>query len=139
MQPIDAILGELEQEFALFDGWEDRYGYIIELGRGLEPLPDAARIEKNKVTGCMSQVWLITECDKDHNLHIIADSDAFIVRGLIAILLRLYNDRPARQLLSFDAGSALASLGLDRHLSPNRRSGFVAMVERIKICAAACA
>lgn len=130
---------ELVENFSLLDDWEDRYAYVIDLGKKLEPMPEAEKTEDTKVRGCMSQVWLVHEPvarDGETRLHFRADSDAFIVKGLIAVLLELYNNRRPAEILETDAVDTLARLGLSNHLSPNRRNGFVAMVERIKAIAA---
>lgn len=129
---IDTII----ENFALLDEWDDRYRYLIELGRALAPLPESARNEANKVQGCASQVWLSTSLRPDGPggpaLTFVGDSDAHIVRGLIAILLALYSDRSAREILSADAISLFEQLGLREHLTPQRSNGFRSMVERIK-------
>ena len=124
-------LETLRADFDLFDDWEDRYKYIIELGNALEPLTAAEHCESNKVPGCVSQVWLVTEKQTD-KLHFRGDSDAHIVRGLIAILLDLYSDRPPADILAFDARAAFEQLGLGEHLTPQRSNGFYAMVQRIR-------
>ncbi|HVG51029.1 MAG TPA: SufE family protein, partial [Xanthobacteraceae bacterium] len=117
------------------DEWDDRYRYIIELGRSLPALPDEARSEANKVRGCASQVWLKTRIEPNGaagpSLHFRGDSDAHIVRGLIAILLALYSGKAAREILSADAIAVFEELGLKEHLTPQRSNGFRAMVERI--------
>jgi cysteine desulfuration protein SufE len=129
---IDDIIGNFE----LLDEWDDRYRYIIELGRGLPELPDEARSEANKVRGCASQVWMKT--DRRPNgpegpvLDFHGDSDAHIVRGLIAILFALYSGRPARTIVATDAHALFEKLGLREHLTPQRSNGFRAMVDRIQ-------
>jgi cysteine desulfuration protein SufE len=128
---IDAILADFE----LLDDWEDRYRYVIELGRTLEPLPDEARNAANKVQGCVSQVWLATTPHRDGGktrLIFIGDSDAHIVRGLIAILLALYSGRNADDILKLDANAFLDKLHLKEHLTPQRSNGLLSMVERIR-------
>jgi cysteine desulfuration protein SufE len=127
----DDRLRELEDEFAFLDDWEERYRHIIDLGRGLEPLPDTERVEAAKVRGCASQVWLLSET-RDGLLHFRGQSDAAIVQGLLAILLRLYSGRPAEEILALDAGTAFAALGLGEALSPQRSNGLKAMALRIK-------
>ena len=109
---IDDALTELKDEFDLLGDWEGRYRYVIELGRELAPLTDAERSEANKVRGCASQVWLVTEPQADGTLRFRGDSDAHIVRGLIAILFRLYSGRAPGEILAFDANAAFAQLGL---------------------------
>ncbi len=125
-------LDELAEELDLLDDWEERYRYIIELGRGLQPLTDAERSDANKVRGCASQVWLVTEKTPDGRLVFRGDSDAHIVRGLIAILLRLYSDHTPAEITAFDAKAATARLGLSEALSSQRANGLAAMVERIR-------
>lgn len=124
-------IDDLVEDFELFEDWEDRYRYIVDLGKKLPPMPDEEKTEETKVRGCMSQVWMTAQ-DEDDTLHFRADSDAFIVKGLIAILLELYSGRKPSEIMSLDATEALGRLGLESHLSPNRRNGFVAMVDRIK-------
>lgn len=124
-------------DFEFLDEWEDRYRYIIELGRGLEPLDEAERTDVNKVQGCASQVWLSTTIDRqngmgDPRLSFRGDSDAHIVRGLIAILFALYSGKTASEILSVDAHKAFNELGLGEHLTPQRSNGFSSMVERIR-------
>jgi len=131
-------LEELAETFEILGDWEERYRYLIELGRKLPPLSDAEHSEANKVRGCMSQVWMTarTEAGPPQKLHFSGDSDAHIVKGLIAVLFMLYSDRTPREILDTDVGGAFATLGLDSHLSMNRRNGFYSMVERIKLMAA---
>jgi cysteine desulfuration protein SufE len=118
-------------DFAVIEDWDERYRYIIELGRKMPPFPDAARTDAVKVRGCASQVWLISK--REHNrLTFIGDSDAHIVRGLIAILLALYNDKSPQEILAIDAKAVLHQLGLDTHLSQQRSNGLFSMVERIR-------
>lgn len=132
MTKIDEIL----DNFALLDDWDDRYRYLIELGRMLPPLPETKRGEHNKVRGCASQVWLATAVHPDGAagpvLTFEGDSDAHIVRGLIAILFALYSGKPAREILSTDAIALFDRLGLREHLTPQRSNGFRSMVERIR-------
>jgi cysteine desulfuration protein SufE len=125
-------LEELAEELDFLGDWEDRYRHIIDLGRELAPLTDAERSEANKVRGCASQVWLVVEPAPDGRLNFRGDSDAHIVRGLVAILLRLYSDRTPAEILAFDAPAATARLGLTGALSGQRANGLVAMVERIR-------
>jgi cysteine desulfuration protein SufE len=123
---------QIREDFAFLDEWEDRYRYIIELGRKLEPLPDSARVPGNKVSGCASQVWLSTQTSDDGRLHFVGDSDAHIVRGLIAVLLALFNDKTPDAILDTDAAARFAELGLDEHLSTQRSNGVRAMIRRIR-------
>lgn len=126
-------LDDVVETFELLDAWEDRYRYIIDLGRKLPPLPDEARIDENKVRGCTSQVWLVAhEEGPDHRLVFLGDSDAHIVRGLVALMLLLFSGRTRREILGTDARAILEGLGLGRHLSPMRANGLYAMVERIR-------
>jgi cysteine desulfuration protein SufE len=137
MTAIDEII----ENFAVLDDWDDRYRYVIELGRMLEPLPESARTAANKVQGCASQVWLDTSVAPNGSagptLSFAGDSDAHIVRGLIAILFALYSGRPARDILATDAVALFEKLQLREHLTPQRSNGFRSMVERIKRDAAA--
>jgi cysteine desulfuration protein SufE len=127
---------EIIADFSLLEDWDDRYRYVIELGRALVPLAAEAHNEANKVQGCASQVWLATRVTPDGTggpvLTFVGDSDAHIVRGLIAILLTIYSGKPAREILGTDAVALFERLGLREHLTPQRSNGFRAMVERIK-------
>ena len=132
MSPIDAALAELKDEFDLLGDWEERYRYVIELGRDLAPLSDAERSDANKVRGCASQVWLVTEPQADGTLRFRGDSDAHIVRGLIAILLRLFSGRGPAEILAFDTAAAFETLGLKGALSQQRSNGLASMAARIR-------
>jgi len=125
---------EILADFELLDEWEDRYRYVIELGRKLEPLPEEERNAANKVQGCVSQVWLSTTVRPDGTprLTFIGDSDAHIVRGLVAILLAIYSGKTADEILSIDARQTLGVLHLNEHLTPQRSNGLMAMVKRIQ-------
>ncbi|MEZ5785279.1 MAG: SufE family protein [Xanthobacteraceae bacterium] len=129
---IDAI----SENFSLLDEWDDRYRYIIELGRTLEPLPEADHIEANKVQGCASQVWLTTSVHPNGAggpvLTFCGDSDAHIVRGLIAILFALYSGKSAREILAVEPSELFERLGLREHLTPQRSNGLKSMVARIR-------
>ena len=129
---IDAELDELAEEFDLLGDWEERYRHVIDLGRGLDPLGDAERSDANKVRGCASQVWLVTEPRPDGTLGFRGDSDAHIVSGLVALMLRLYSGRPREEILAFDARAGLERLGLSAALSAQRSNGLAAMVARIR-------
>lgn len=124
-------LENLLDDFALFDDWEDRYRFIIELGAGLDALTEEERNAANKVNGCVSQVWLVSEGSADELLF-RGDSDAHIVRGLIAILLTIFSGKSSREILETDARSVFEKLGLKDHLTPQRSNGFYAMVSRIR-------
>lgn len=131
-----ASLADIRSDFEVLDDWEDRYRYVIELGRALEPLPDALHTESNKVRGCASQVWLFTTVepagDGPPRLRFQGDSDAHIVRGLIAILFAIYDGKAADEILATDAQAVFAELGLTEHLTPQRSNGLVSMVARIQ-------
>jgi cysteine desulfuration protein SufE len=132
MRAIEQELEDLAAEFELLGDWEERYRYVIDLGRDLAPLTDAERSDDNKVRGCASQVWLVTEPQPDGALRFRGDSDAHIVRGLIAIVLRLYSGRSAEEILAFDAKAAFETLGLSGALSAQRSNGLSSMVGRIR-------
>jgi cysteine desulfuration protein SufE len=127
---------EIKDNFALLDEWDDRYRYVIELGRTLAPLPDAEHSLANKVQGCASQVWLLTNVTPGEAgepvLTFVGDSDAHIVRGLIAILFALFSGKTAREILKTDAVAVFDSLGFREHLTPQRSNGLRSMVERVK-------
>jgi cysteine desulfuration protein SufE len=128
-------LSEIRSDFAVLDDWEDRYRYVIELGRTLSPLPEQLRTDANKVRGCASQVWLATHVEPSSGaprLTFEGDSDAHIVRGLIAILFAIYDGKRADEILAIDAVPIFDTLGLREHLTPQRSNGFAAMVARIK-------
>lgn len=129
-------IDDIIDDFALIDDWEERYRYVIELGRSLPELPDSARTENNRVRGCASQVWVETSMTKNDRgepvLSFRGDSDAHIVRGLVAIILALYSDKTAREILDTDALATFGKLGLIEHLTPQRSNGVRSMVERIR-------
>jgi cysteine desulfuration protein SufE len=133
---MPVTIDEIIENFSLLDDWDDRYRYVIELGRSLPPFPEEARIEANKVQGCASQVWLTTRTRPDGAqgpvMTFVADSDAHIVRGLIAILLAVYSGKPARDILATDALAIFDDLGLRENLTPQRSNGLRSMVERIR-------
>lgn len=133
----DARVEELIEGFEFLDSWDDRFRYIIDLGRKLPPMDSAMKNDETKVDGCTSQVWMVASAEgSPPRLTFLADSDAHIVRGLIAILLTLYEDRPAQEVLDLDAASTIARLDLAQHLSPNRANGLFAMIGRIRAFAA---
>lgn len=119
----------------MFDSWEDRYRFLIDLGRKLPLLPDDARTEENRVHGCQSQVWLVADA-QDDTITFIADSDSTLVKGLIAVLRKMYSGQKGRDVLSFDIEAFLERLGLNQHLSMSRRNGLFGMVKKIKTIAA---
>jgi cysteine desulfuration protein SufE len=129
-------IDEIRDNFALLDDWDDRYRYVIELGRTLDPMPEAEHSPDNKVQGCVSQVWLAKRVGRSKAneplLNYLGDSDAHIVRGLIAILLTLYSGRTPREILATDALSVFDEFGFRDHLTPQRSNGLRAMVERIR-------
>ena len=129
-------IDEIIDNFLLLEEWDDRYRYVIELGRGLSPLDERDRNETNKVQGCASQVWLATTVRPNGQdgpvLSFAGDSDAHIVRGLIAILFAIYSGQHARDILTTDAIEVFNRIGLREHLTPQRSNGFRSMVERIK-------
>ncbi len=134
MQELD----ELADTFEMLGDWEERYRYLIDLGRKLPPMADADHSEANKVRGCMSQVWMTghAEAGPPQRLVFAGDSDAHIVKGLIAVLFKLTSGKTPREILDADINAAFTRLGLESHLSMNRRNGFYAMVERIRAMAA---
>jgi len=136
MTGIDDTVTEIADEFALLPDWEERISYVIELARGLEALKDAERTEQNRVRGCASQVWLVSRLEKGADgkgvVLFEGESDAMIVRGLIAVLLQLYSGKTPGEILAIDAKNILGQLGLDTHLSQQRSNGLFSMVERIR-------
>jgi len=123
---------ELLENFTLFEDWEDRYQYLIELGKNLPPMPENYKTPANKVDGCTAQVWMVFIPTADDKFDFLADSDAHIVRGLIAILRILYAGKTADETKDYDIEDVFTRLGLQQHLSVNRRNGFYAMVGRLK-------
>jgi cysteine desulfuration protein SufE len=133
--PAAMPIQQIMDDFEVLDSWDDRYRYVIELGRALPPLPPAEHIDQNKVQGCASQVWLVSETRPGNGsgpvLELRGDSDAHIVKGLIAILFALYSGQPAKKILETDANEVFNKLGLGEHLTPQRSNGFRSMVNRI--------
>jgi cysteine desulfuration protein SufE len=128
-------IDEIRDNFALLEDWDDRYRYVIELGRTLAPMPEAEHSSANKVQGCVSQVWLSKQIDRSGGeplLEYLGDSDAHIVRGLVAILLTLYSGRTPQQILATDALAVFDEFGFREHLTPQRSNGLRSMVERIR-------
>jgi len=127
---------ELVENFSFFDEWTDRYRYLIDLGRKIPEMDSADKTEGNKVRGCQSQVWMVMNFDAaEGTLSFDADSDSAIVKGLIAILLALYGGTRPEEIMAADIDGTFSEIGLDSHLSPNRRNGFYSMVNRIKASA----
>lgn len=123
---------EIVDNFALLEDWEDRYRYLIDLGSRLPPMAEALKTEETRVRGCMSQVWMVMKWDENKRFFLLADSDAQIVKGLIAVLYVAFQGKTAPEAAATDINAIFGKLGLDEHLSPNRRNGFYAMVERIR-------
>jgi len=133
MRPMTypANIQDMIDDFAFLDDWEDRYMHVIDLGKGLAPLPDGAQIDANKVKGCASQVWLVS--DETSGIWTFSgDSDAHIVKGLVAIVLEIFSSRSAAEIVALDANDILSKLGLAEHLSAQRSNGLAAMIARIK-------
>jgi len=133
----NAAFNQLKDDFEFIDDWEERYKYVIELGKNMPALPEEQQTEHNKVHGCVSQVWIETAFPADGDgimrLQFLGDSDALIVRGLVAILRILMNDQPLSEIVELDAVGELASLGLNDHLTPQRSNGLNSMVKRLKV------
>lgn len=128
-------IDEIRDNFELLDEWDDRYRYVIELGRTLEPMPEAEHSAENKVQGCVSHVWLQKLIDREGGAPVLryrGDSDAHIVRGLVAIVLALYSGRTPQEILATDAIAVFNEFGFRDHLTPQRSNGLRSMVERIK-------
>ena len=132
MSEVAKRLDDLLEEFDLFDDWEERYRYIIDLGKDLAPLSEDEKTEATRVRGCASQVWLVMDPAPEGVLRFRGDSDAFIVRGLIAVLIRLLNGLPYSEIQDFSIRDTLSRLGLDEALSSQRTNGLMSMVERLK-------
>lgn len=134
IERMTTTIQSIRDDFAFLDEWEDRYRYVIELGEALPPFPDSARDDSHKVQGCVSQVWLLTDRSEgaDPVIRFQGDSDAHIVRGLVAIMLALFSGKRASEIVATDAEAVLRSLGLDEHLTPQRANGLRSMVKRIK-------
>jgi cysteine desulfuration protein SufE len=132
MMTATTSFDELLAEFSFLDDWEDKYRTLIELGRSLEPMPDALKTDATKVRGCASQVWLYASRAPDGSLHLAGDSDAHIVRGLVAVLFTLFQHRSPQEIVAIDARTKLTELGLGNALSPTRTNGLYSMVARIQ-------
>ena len=131
---MQSDINTIIEDFEFLEDWEDKYRYVIELGKALPEFNDAARTAENKVNGCVSQVWLESKVTGTEQkiVHFDGDSDAHIVRGLVAIMIAAMSDRPAEEIVEFDAEALLAQIGLDSHLTPQRSNGLRAMVSRMK-------
>jgi cysteine desulfuration protein SufE len=133
-------LADIIDDFSYLDDWEDRYRHVIELGKALPPMPDALKTPATKVSGCASQVWIharATEGPRGSRLELQGDSDALIVKGLIAIVFAMFKPLNLPEIVALDANATLAKLGLAEHLTPQRSNGLAAMIRRIKADAAA--
>ncbi|MEP0943122.1 MAG: SufE family protein [Rhizobiaceae bacterium] len=127
-------IDEIVDNFSLLDDWEDRYGYLIELGNALTPVPEEQMVDANKVQGCVSQVWLISEYD-DGKLHFKGASDAHIVRGLVAVALSIFSNKTPAQIAELDEQETFIAIGLAEHLTPQRSNGLKSLVGKIKATA----
>lgn len=127
---------ELEENFSFLDGWEEKYQYVIDLGHKLEPLDEKFKTDDWKVKGCQSQVWLVPQI-QNGVFHFKGDSDAILVKGIISIVLLIYNDKTADEIKNIDVTKIFVKLGLEENLTPSRRNGMLSMVEKIKQYAAA--
>lgn len=128
-------LQQIIDDFDYLDSWEDRYRYVIELGKALPPFPEEERTDRNKVQGCVSQVWLVTEQRPSADAPVLCfqgDSDAFIVKGLVALMLAAFSGKTAPEIVAFDAEGLLERLGLEENLSPQRANGLRALIGRMK-------
>ena len=133
---ISAIQAELAEDFSFFDDWMDRYRYIIQMGEALPVLSDTEMVDSNLLKGCQSQVWLLRSQDQTGNVHLRGTSDAAIVRGLVALMLKVYDDQPAQDILD-NPPEFISQIGLDEHLSPTRKNGLASMVSAIQDAARA--
>ena len=125
-------MDELVENFELLGDWESRFAYLIDLGKALPPMDEADKCEDNRVHGCQAQVWMKFDPEAEGKITISADSDAFIVKGLIAVLLLIYSGKPAREILNTDGSAVLSKMQLAEHLSPTRKNGLFHMVQRIR-------
>jgi len=132
-QDLDAAIRDIEDEFALFSDWEERYAHLIDLGRAAPPLSETEKSEANRIRGCASQVWLVSAFDPaTQRLTFRGDSDAYLVRGLVALLVGLGSNRAPADVLRLDARALMARLGLDEALTPQRSNGLSALVARMR-------
>ncbi len=129
---VNRTLPELIENFSLFDDWEGRYQYLIDLGNDVPPMDDALKTGATEVKGCVSKVWLHYARDDAGRYHLMADSDGKITKGLVYIILAAYDGKTAEEIAVVDIEAEFGALGLNEHLSPNRRNGFFAMVEKIR-------
>ena len=129
---IKHSLFDLIENFSLFDDWEGRYQYLIELGDLVPPMEDSLKTDVTEVKGCVSKVWLHSTKDSDGTFHLSADSDGKITKGLVYIVLAAYDGKKADEIAGVDIEDAFSQIGLNQHLSPNRRNGFFSMVERVR-------
>ena len=131
IQTLDQIL----ETFSLFDDWEGRYAYLVDLGKTVPEMDDALKTSENEVRGCTSKVWMAWDI-RNGAFHFKADSNAMIVKGLIGVLMAIYQDQPVKEIAGIDVERIFSQLGLEQNLSPNRRSGFFSMVEKIRAVSA---
>jgi len=136
MDSIQAIQKDIIEDFSFLPEWDERYAYLIELGQKMEPLPEKFRTEENIVRGCQSTVWLHSECNGG-TVHFKADSDSLIVKGLAALLMRVFSGQPAVDVLNADL-LFFEETGLNKHLSSQRTNGLMAMIEEIRAFAKKC-
>lgn len=129
---LEETAQDIRDEFAFLDDWEERYAHLIDLGKSNTPLAEAERCEANRVRGCASQVWLVSEATDDGRLLLRAESDAMIVSGLIALLIRLFSDQPTRDILAFDPATFLEDIGVSGALTAQRSNGLASMIQRIQ-------
>ena len=137
MADLNQDIDDLVDEFDFLGDWEERYRYLIELGQGLEPLPDHERTDETKVKGCVSQVWVVLD-DHDGKIILRGDSDAHIVKGLVALMARLYSHRTPQEALTIDPKDVLSRIGLSEHLSPQRSNGLASMIATVRRKAEGC-
>ena len=131
MADLHQDIDDLVDEFDFLGDWEERYRYLIELGQNLDPLPEAERTDETKVKGCVSQVWVVLD-DHDGKIILRGDSDAHIVKGLVALMARLYSNRTPAEALTIDPKDVLSRIGLSEHLSPQRSNGLASMIATVR-------
>ncbi|MEO9971729.1 MAG: SufE family protein [Hyphomonadaceae bacterium] len=129
---LEETAQDIREEFSFLDDWEERYAHLIDLGKSNTPLTDAERTEANRVRGCASQVWLVSEATDDRRLNLRAESDAMIVSGLIALLVRLFSGQPMAEINKFDPASFLEEIGVSGALTAQRSNGLASMIQRIQ-------